>query len=224
MPPKEAVYNARGYLMPPKRGPAKGSIGRTSERDKKVDLAEKDTADWVRGMAAPCTGQAIVSKMIHVLTTQYDVHDYYLVRHGEGSDCANSWLQEFLPRWGLQSRRQQTRVRTRRNDVNLREELFKAYRYAQSCLRALNPNKEEGIEYHYINSDETGLWTMNPLKVVFGREQAESREAQLSVEELGDKTSVMMTVTSHKDLQVEPLILLHRFRASHVQVLGFRGY
>lgn len=66
------------------------------------------------------------------------INDYYLAKHGAGSDEASSWLKKFPERMGFDLRNQVSRVRTRRNGEDLRDELFKCYRRVQAAMASDN--------------------------------------------------------------------------------------
>eukprot|EP00392_Amoebophrya_sp_AT5.2_P018863 g19512.t1 len=211
--------NGRGFPLKKKPGPAKGCIARKTPYELKIESAEQYVQAWVRSYDHPVTGCHVQDKMIKRLVEVEGITDYYLVKHGVGSDEASSWLKKFSDRMGIDLRNQVSRVRTRRNGEDLREELFKCYRRVQAAMVALKGDSTEEVECVYLNADETGLWAMRQPKVCVARDQKAERELQLARNELGDRTSVLVSLTSDREFQVEPLILLHRFRPDWREVL-----
>lgn len=191
MPP--SGLNHRGHELPKKRGPAPGCKKRKSPRELRIEECEKEVSDRLRAMARPMTSEYVVVLACQVFKKK-DLQDYYLYVHGPGSGSASSWLTKFKRRWGFKSRRSTRRFRARRNGVELRKELFKCWRRTQAAMKALAG--EEDVDYYYANADESGCWAINQSKVLVAREQEDEREDQLTIQNTGEKFSLMFSVTS----------------------------
>eukprot|EP00392_Amoebophrya_sp_AT5.2_P019916 g20950.t1 len=209
MPPQPG-FNHRGHALPKKPGPAPGSCGRKTPEGEKIEAAEQWVADYVRNSRDLMTGEQIIVLAADRIGNHEGLQDYCLVRHGPGTKLASAWLTKWKRRHGFKSRKQKCGKRVRRNGLNLRTELFTSWRNHQAAMKALDPNNDPDIKYYFISADETGLWLMSANDAVVAREQEADREDQLHAPGTGDKTSVLMSISSDRRLQVEPLVMVHR--------------
>lgn len=216
------VLNHRGFAMPRRPGPAPGCNGRRSPRGQKIEAGEAWVAQYVRGLPHLVTGETIIAYAIDRIGRVEGVTDYCLCVHGAGSKVASAWLTKWKKRFGFRSRRQHVRVRTRRNGVELRSELFYCWRGYQAVMGALDPDSDPDVKFYMANCDETGLWLVQPNDAIVAQEQMAEREEQLSRPTTEEKASVVLSVTSDDRFTIEPMIMIHRCRNSQRAVLLHR--
>mmetsp|Transcript_26100 Transcript_26100/g.65779 ORF Transcript_26100/g.65779 Transcript_26100/m.65779 type:complete len:216 (-) Transcript_26100:113-760(-) len=209
MPPAEKNY--RGHAMPKKRGPKKGCQKRKSPWELRIEATEDRLQKWIRGFHRPVTTDTVIIKACQFFKAD-GLGEYYLCKHGPGTNEAASWMTKFKRRHGFLSNKQTRRYRSRRKGIDLRRELFKCWRRCEAGLRSLARGMSRTPTYYYINSDESGVSNIQPGNVVVGQEQVDQRAPQLHLDNTSEKWSVLFTVTSDPRLQVPPLILMEKCR------------
>jgi len=197
--------------MPKKRGPKKGCQKRKSPWELRIEATEDRLQKWIRGFHRPVTTDTVIIKACQFFKAD-GLGEYYLCKHGPGTNEAASWMTKFKRRHGFLSKKQTRRYRSRRKGIDLRRELFKCWRRCEAGLRSLARGMSRTPTYYYINSDESGVSNIQPGNVVVGQEQVDQRAPQLHLDNTSEKWSVLFTVTSDPRLQVPPLILMEKCR------------
>lgn len=162
--------NLRGFLAgPAKRGPKQPTTTRKTGKKLKLEEAENQLQQEMRGSSKGWTADRICGRFAELMR-QKGYEDYYAVRHGVGSTAMRSWRWKFCSRWGLENTTCKQMFKARKAG----EEVMPAIVASWTKFHALLDRvvQEGGLrKYTFImNMDETAMKNVATTRVTIPRE------------------------------------------------------